>query len=95
MPTYTPTPIDTTATTLPEELTPLLESLAKQVHEVWAAGRIADGWRYGAQRDDAKKETPCLVPYEELTEEEREYDRATALATLKFIVNQGFEITKK
>jgi len=91
---YTPRPIDTTAIKLPAELKPLVEQMAKNVHEVWAVGRIADGWTYGTKRDDEKKTHPCLVPYEELPEYEKEYDRNTAISTLKFILAQGFSITK-
>lgn len=91
---YSPAPLDTSDVDLPNTLTELTESLAKNVHEVWAAGRIADGWKYGSVRDDAKKEHPCLIAYEELTEEEKEYDRATALSTIKFIIALGYRITK-
>ncbi len=91
---YTPQPIDTTAIKLPAELEPLVEQMAKNVHEVWAAGRIADGWTYGEKRDDEAKTHPCLVPYEELPESEKEYDRHTAISTLKFILAQGFIIRK-
>ena len=80
---------------LPKELEALAESLAENVHDVWAANRIAEGWSYGPVRDDAKKETPCLVPYEDLPEIEKAYDRNTAISTLKFIVAKGFEIKKK
>ncbi len=73
----------------------LLESLAKHVHDTWTAGRIEEGWSYGKVRDDNHKTTPCLVPYDELPEEEKEYDRATALATLQFILDKGYEIKKQ
>ena len=91
---YTPQPLDATAIRLPEELNPLVEKMARNVHEVWAQGRIADGWTYGETRDDAQKTHPCLVPYEELPESEKEYDRHTAMGTLKFILAQGFSINK-
>ena len=91
---YTPQPIDTTAIKLPKELNPLVEQMAKNVHEVWAAGRIADGWTYGETRDDEQKTHPCLVPYEELPESEKEYDRNTSLETLKFIIQVGYQISK-
>ena len=91
---YIPQPIDTTAVTLPIEVQELAEQLAKNCHEVWAAGRIAQGWTYGPVRDDAKKETPCLVAYEELTEEEKDYDRNTSLETLKLILKLGYTISK-
>ena len=51
------------------ELRPLIEQMARNVHEVWAESRISQGWVYGEQRDDEKKTHPCLVPYEELPED--------------------------
>jgi len=89
---YIPKPLDTSGTVLPAGLEELTESLAKNVHEVWAAGRMAAGWKYGPVRDELKKEHPCLVPYEDLTEEEKDYDRATALSTIKYILANGYRI---
>lgn len=91
---YTPQPIDTTAIELPQELMDLAEEMAKNVHEVWAAGRMAEGWIYGEVRDDARKTHPCLLPYEELPESEKEYDRQTAISTLKTVMKLGYEIRK-
>ena len=91
---YTPTPVDTTNIQLPEELMALAEAISKNVHEVWAQNRIREGGTYGPVRDDQKRQTPCLVPYDQLPEEEKAYDRNTAFGTLKFIVSQGFEIHK-
>ena len=91
---YTPSPVDTDNVLLPEELMALAEAISKNVHEVWAQNRMNEGWTYGPVRDDQKRQTPCLVHYEELPEEEKAYDRNTALATLKFIVAQGFRIEK-
>ena len=92
---YTPTPVDTGNVQLPKELMALAEAISKNVHEVWAQNRMNEGWTYGPVRDDQKRQTPCLVPYEQLSEEEKAYDLNTAFGTLKFIVSQGFEITKK
>lgn len=89
---YIPQPIDTTGVKLPEELEQLVEQMSKNVHEVWAETRIKQGWRYGEQRDDELKTHPCLVPYEELPEEEKEYDRKTSLGTLKLIMKLGFKL---
>ncbi len=89
MPAYTPQPLDTAHVALPANLQPLLERLAKNTHEVWAAQRIKDGWTYGPQRDDAKKHHPCLIPYEDLPESEKEYDRKTAGEVLKAILVLG------
>ena len=92
---YKPEPINTDRIELSAELLALTEIIAENVHDVWAAGRIRDGWTYGAVRNDAKKQTPCLVPYSELPENEKEYDRNTALGTLKLVIANGYEIRKK
>ncbi len=92
---YHPRPIDTSQVTLDSEIEALLELLAKNTHEVWAQQRMADGWRYGPRRDDATKEHPDLVPYEELAEGEKQYDRATALSTLLTITALGYRIEKQ
>ena len=86
---YKPEPINTQDIVLPEELMELTEKIAENVHEVWAMGRIREGWTYGLIKDGAAKTTPLLVPYSELPEEEKEYDRKTALETLKLIIKLG------
>lgn len=92
---YIPKPADLSHIELPTELECISETIAKNVHEVWALNRIAEGWTYGEKRDDLLKQTPCLVPYEELPEIEKDYDRNTALNTLKLIIKLGFEIQPK
>ena len=91
---YKPNPIDTTDVVLSNDLLELTEKVAENVHEVWSQGRIADGWSYGAVRNDEKKETPCLVPYNELPEREKDFDRNTAMETIKLIIKQGYDIKK-
>lgn len=90
---YTPKPADTRSIELPEDLHPLIEEMARNVHEVWSQNRINDGWTYGPVRDDALKQHPCLVPYDELPESEKDYDRATSQETLKLILKLGFKIS--
>lgn len=90
--TYVPQPMDTSDVQLPEELNELVEKMARNVHEVWAQSRISQGWTYGPERNDALKHHPCLVPYEDLPEVEKAYDRDTALGTLKLICKLGFKI---
>lgn len=92
---YMPNPIDTSDVILPEEILKLCEKLAENTHEVWAKGRADQGWVYGKERNDEKKETPCMVPYNELSEAEKDYDRNTAVETLKLIVKLGYKITKE
>ena len=91
---YIPQPVDTKGVVLPNNLNALAEEIAKNVHEVWAEGRMKEGWTFGEERDDAKKHHPCLVPYEELTDTEKEYDRNTSQETLKLIMKLGFRIVK-
>lgn len=91
---YTPQPIDTSDITLPEDLSALAEELAKNVHENWAKSRVEQDWTYGEERDDQLKKHPCLIPYEELSETEKDYDRNTSLQTLKLIMKLGFKIVR-
>lgn len=92
---YIPRPLDTSDVELPSELMPLIEDMARNVHEVWARNRMGEGWTYGPVRDDALRQHPCLVPYDELPESEKTYDRATSQQTLKLILKSGFHISKK
>lgn len=91
---YKPNPVDTKSVDLPEDLKPLVEEMSKNVHEVWAQTRIAQGWTYGEERNDAERKHPCLVPYEDLSGEEKEYDRNTSIETIKLILKLGFKITR-
>lgn len=89
---YIPEPIDLSEVTLPEGLEPLIELVARNVHETWAQGRINEGWTWGPERDDTLKQHPCLVDYDELPESEKDYDRRTAIGTLKTILKLGWNI---
>ena len=90
--TYKPKPIDTSNVQLPDELENLTELLSENTHEIWAQGRINDGWTYGEVRNDENLEHPCLVPYDQLPESEKAYDRNTAMEALKTIQHLGYQI---
>ncbi len=92
---YIPQPIDTSDIVLSKDLLDLCEKLAENTHEVWAKSRVAEGWTYGNSRNDEKKQTPCLVPYSALSESEKEYDRNTAMETLRLIQKLGYKIVKE
>jgi hypothetical protein len=92
--TYSPQPLDTSDVLLPDTLFTLLERLAENTHDVWAAQRIKEGWEYGPMRDDANKKHPCLVPYADLPESEKEYDRKTSAETIKAVMALGYVISK-
>lgn len=91
---YRPAPMDTRDIRLTPELESLVEYMSRNVHEVWAATRMAQGWTYGVKRDDAAKKHPCLVPYDELSEDEKTFDRNTSVETVKLILKFGFKISK-
>lgn len=91
---YTPQPINTEGIELPDQLKDLVELMAENTHEEWAATRIRQGWTYGKERNDALKQHPCLVPYNELPDSEKEYDRNTSVSTIKLILSLGFTIEK-
>ncbi len=94
MEAYHPQPIDLSDVELEKDLTELIEPMAKNVHEVWAKSRIGQGWTYGEKRNDELKLHPCLIPYEDLPEVEKDYDRNTAIGTLKLIKYMGFKISR-
>lgn len=89
---YRPASLDTSSVLVPEELLLLVEELAAHAHETWAALRLQEGWRYGPRRSDEAHTHPCLVPYEELPESEKTYDREMALGTIRAIISLGYEI---
>ncbi len=92
---YTPHPVQLDDVELTPELEQLREAIAENAHEVWAAGRISEGWKYGPRRDDELKTHPDLVPYAELPESEKRYDRNTALNSIKLVMKLGFDLVKR
>lgn len=91
---YIPNPIDTSEVEVTDELLELVEILAKNTHNVWAKERKQQGWTYGNERNDELKITPCMTFYENLPEEEKEYDRNTAMETIKLLLKLGYRIEK-
>jgi hypothetical protein len=91
---YDPKPIDVSRVKLPASVVELTEKLAEDVHAIWARQRLNGGWTYGPRRDDTLKTHPNLVPYSELSDAEKAYDRATALGALKAILALGYKIEK-
>src|SRR5262245_18484333 len=94
MKTYEPKPIDLSHVSLSDDLKALRERLAENVHEVWAVKRVADGWTWGPTRNDAAKTNPCLIPYDDLPDSEKSYDREMVEQTLKAILALGYRITR-
>ena len=92
---YEPSPIGLDDVELSDDLTELQEAIAENAHEIWAKNRKDQGWSYGSERNDQKKETPDMIPYCNLPESEKLYDREMAMQTLKLVKKLGFEIVKK
>lgn len=92
--TYKPAPADLSDIHLPESLHALTEAIAENTHEVWSQRRLEEGWTYGPVRDENNKKHPGLLPYAELSEREKDYDRATAMNAIKMMVKLGFKIEK-
>lgn len=92
---YDPSPIGLDDVELSAELTELREAIAENAHEIWAKARTDQGWTYGPERNDKKKQTPDMVPYCNLPESEKLYDREMAMQTLKLVKKLGFDILRK
>lgn len=73
----------------------LVEALARRVHEAWMRSRAEQGWQYGSQRNDKRRLHPCLVPYDDLLENEKEIDRATVRAVLEAIEQDGYNLIRR
>lgn len=92
---YEPSPIALDDVTLDDDLTELQEAIAENAHEIWAKNRTSQGWTYGPERNDPQKQTPDMVPYCNLPESEKLYDREMAMQTLKLVKKLGFEIKRR
>ena len=93
--TYTPHPIDLGDIEITPQLEQLREAIAENAHEVWAAGRFKEGWTYGPERDDKLKKHPDLIPYSDLPDGEKQYDRETAMNTIKLVIKFGYDLVKR
>lgn len=91
---YIPKPQDTSEIILSKEIEELTEIIAKNTHENWSKNKLEDGWVYGDTLDEKKKTHPSLTFYENLSEEEKDYDRTTAMEAIKLLIKMGYKITK-
>ena len=92
--TYRPKLIDLEYVELPDSFDELREAIAENAHDRWALERQSEGWTYGPKRDDSKLETPDMVPYAQLPESEKQYDRLLAEDTIKLFIALGYKIEK-
>ncbi len=95
MKNYTPHPIDLSDVVLHDDLHELQEAIAENAHEIWAQNRQSQGWMYGPQRNDELKQTPDMVPYSQLPDSEKLYDREMAMQTIKLLHKLGYDLIKR
>ena len=72
-----------------------IETLAITEHRRWAASRRLSGWRFGATRDNTKKLHPDLVPWDDLEESNREYDREPVRNLPQLLAAIGYGIERQ
>ncbi|MFN7141782.1 MAG: TRAFs-binding domain-containing protein, partial [Limisphaerales bacterium] len=87
---YVPSPLDTSEIKLTDDILKLTDLLAKNAHDTWAQQRISQGWKFGPVRDDLKREHPFLIPYKDLPESEKEFNRSSAQETIKMLLSLGY-----
>lgn len=92
---YNPQPINVEDIDLDANLEELTEAIAENAHDIWARARMDEGWTYGPVRNDELKQHPDLVPYSQLPDSEKEYDRIMAMNTLRLVRRLGFDITNR
>ncbi len=73
----------------------LVERLAAAAHEVWMDGKIRDGWVVAAETDKAAKKHACLVPYDQLSEADKQSDRDLVIGIPRILEKAGFTIVDK
>ncbi len=80
----------------PRELSPEeVERLAKREHSRWARERIQAGWSYARESDYQRKEHSCLVPWEDLSEEERDKDRNAVRRIPEILYAAGLAVRRQ
>jgi hypothetical protein len=51
-----------------------VENPSKAAHENWMEEKRRDGWVYGVHKNPEFKTHPCMIPYEQLSVEQRRKD---------------------
>lgn len=91
---YIPHPINVDDVVLPKDIAALTEYIAENTHEEWAKQRLKEGWKFAPKTNKKRKESFDLIPYCELLDSEKEYDRKMAMNTLKVLYKLGYKIEK-
>jgi len=72
----------------PEEV----EVMSEMEHGRWNVERLRAGWRLGPKRDSTNKITPYLVPWKELPEGIKKWDRDAVRNWPKVFAQAGLEV---
>jgi voltage-gated potassium channel Kch len=70
---------------------PEVEALSEREHLRWSNERRADGWTYGATRDNQRKLNPLLVDWLELDHDAKDHQRSSTRALPAMLARAGFE----
>ena len=63
-------------------------------HARWCADRYLGGWRFGETADKPRKISPDLVPYDQLADEDKQYDREAVLQIPELVRLAGQRIVR-
>lgn len=82
---------DMTALELASKQPKILADLSEIEHRRWMAERFMDGWRYGPQRDNSRKIHHLLIPYDQLSDEEKQKDKDMILNIRNLVASPGWK----
>ena len=71
-----------------------IEQMAEMEHGRWNVERLRDGWRCGKPKDENLKRHPCIVPWSELPEDIKPFDRNAVKLFPAILVKAGYEIRR-
>ena len=71
-----------------------IEDMAKAAHQVWMEGKLRDGWVYATVTNKALKQHSCLIPYDQLTEPDKESDRDLVRGIPDILAKAGYRIVR-
>jgi len=71
-----------------------IEKLAKMEHERWMHEKLDNGWQFAKKTDRATKLHKSLIPWDKLSEDEKEKDRVLVKGIPKILAKAGYTMIK-
>jgi hypothetical protein len=71
-----------------------VELLAEMEHDRWMEENRRQGWTYAPERDDNRKTSPYMVPWNELPDNVKDWDRGFIRGLPRFLAGVGFQIIR-